>query len=274
MAEKKIIGIIAGKGIYPETIVRAAKREEGDVTIVVAAFHGETPESLAEEVDEIAWFRVGQLGKVIKHFKKHRVEQCIMVGQISPRNLFDLVPDIRTVKMLAKLKEKNADTLFGAITEELAKDGIEVLKATTYLDDLLATEGHVCGPVLKKKFEADVRYGFHIAKETSKLDIGQSVIVKDGTVLAVEAFEGTNACIKRGGGQGRGKGCVLAKVAKRDHDFRYDVPCLGTQTIENCAESGVQVIACEAQKTLILGKSDVVQLCQKLGVTIVGVTAE
>lgn len=272
MGEKTSIGIIAGKGIYPELFVESARLKEPGSQLVVAAFHGETNPDLGSKVDTLDWFRVGQLGKMIKFFKKNEVSRCIMIGQISPRNLFDLVPDLRMVKMLARLKEKNADTLFKAITEELAKDEIEVIDATTHLEHLLANEGLVCGPSLKKKFQKDVEYGFKIAKETSRLDIGQSVVVKDGTVLAVEAFEGTNACIKRGGEQGRGKGCTLAKVTKPNHDFRFDVPCIGDQTIENCHSSGIQVIACEAEKTLLLGRERVVELCGKYGITIVGVS--
>jgi len=266
-----VIGIIAGKGIYPEIFVEAARKHESGVKLVAAGFHGETFETLEGQVDAMDWFRVGQLGKVIKFFSKQGATRCIMVGQISPRNLFDLVPDIRTMKLLARLKEKNADTLFKGIADELEKDGIEVINATTHLDEFMAREGHFCGPKIKPKFEADIEYGFKIAKETSRLDIGQSVVVKGGTVLAVEAFEGTNACVKRGGEQGRGKGCVLAKVSKPDHDFRFDVPCLGAQTIENCANAGVEVIACEAGKTLILGKPEVEKLCKSLGVSIVGV---
>lgn len=265
------IGIIAGKGVYPALFIDAAKKQAPDAPLIVAGFHGETAENLKDSVTAFEWFRVGQLGKVIKFFKKNKVKHCVMMGQISPRNLFDLVPDVRTMMMLAKLKEKNADTLFKGITEELAKDEIEVLLATTFLEDLLAAEGHVCGPPLKKKFERDANYGFSIAKETSRLDIGQSVVVRDGTVLAVEAFEGTNSCIKRGGEQGRGKACTLAKVTKPNHDFRFDVPCLGDQTIKNCHQAGVQVIACEANKTLLLEKEKIEQLCQQYGITIIGI---
>lgn len=265
------IGIIAGKGIYPETFIEAARKNVPGVELFVAGFHGETFESLDALADGMEWFRVGQLGKVIKYFSKMGASKCIMIGQIAPRNLFDLVPDIRTMKMLARLKEKNADTLFKAVAEELEKDGIEVMDATTYLDESMAAEGHFCGPKVKEKFLSDLEYGFKIAKETSRLDIGQSVVVKDGTVLAVEAFEGTNACLKRGGEQGRGKGCVLVKVSKPNHDFRFDVPCLGAQTIENCAKAGISVIGCEAGRTLILGKAEVVELCKKLGVSIIGV---
>ena len=273
MSDSLKIGVIAGKGIYPETFIAAARKHEPNVELYVAGFHGETFESLSSLADGMQWFRVGQLGKVIKYFRQMGATRCIMIGQIAPRNLFDLVPDIRTMKMLARLKEKNADTLFKAVSEELEKDGIEVMNATTYLDDSMATEGHICGPKVKGKYDADISYGFKIAKETSRLDIGQTVVVKDGTVLAVEAFEGTNACLKRGGELGKGKGCVLAKVSKPDHDFRFDVPCLGSQTIENCAEAGIAVIACEAQKTLILGKSEVFKLCDKLGVSIIGVSS-
>jgi len=268
--EKKKIGMIAGKGIYPEIFARAARKSEPSVELFAVGFHGETFEHLKDEVDVLEWFRVGQLGKIISFFTKNDVKQCVMIGQVSPSNLFDLIPDIRLVKLLARLKEKNAESLFTGIADELAKDGVEVMDSTTYLDDLLATEGHICGPKLKKKFEDDVKYGFRIAKETSRLDIGQSVVVKNGTVLAVEAFEGTNACVKRGGEQGKGKGCVLAKVAKPDHDFRFDVPCLGEHTIRNCHEAGIQVIACEVGKTLFLGMDDVVRLCNKYKITIVG----
>ncbi len=263
------IGIIAGNGIYPETFVNAARKNAPGCKLVVSAFNGETEESLSEIVDVIEWFRVGQLGKIIKFFKKEGVTKAIMVGQIAPKNLFDLRPDMRILLMLAKVKKRNAETLFGAIADELAKDGIELINATTYLDDLLPKAGHVCGPKLKKRQQEDAEYGFEIAKESSRLDIGQSVVVRHGTVLAVEAFEGTNDCIKRGGELGRGKSCTLAKVSKPNQDFRFDVPVLGALTIEACSEAGVGVIACEAERTLILGKAEVERLCDEKKVTIV-----
>ncbi len=263
------IGIIAGNGIYPETFVEAARRNAQGCKLVAAAFNGETKECLGEKVDAIEWFRVGQLSKLIKFFKREGVTKAIMVGQIAPKNLFDLRPDMRILLMLARVKKRNAETLFGAIADELAKDGIELIDATTYLDDLLPEPGHVCGPKLKKRQQEDAEYGFEIAKESSRLDIGQSVVVRHGTVLAVEAFEGTNACIKRGGELGRGKSCTLAKVSKPDQDFRFDVPVLGALTVEACSEAGVGVIACEAKRTLILGKEEVERLCKEKGVTIV-----
>jgi len=263
------IGIISGNGIYPETFVHAARKNAPGCKLVAAAFRGETKECLGEKVDAIEWFRVGQLTKVIKFFKREGVTKAIMVGQIAPKNLFDLRPDMRILMILAKVKKRNAESLFGAIADELQKDGIELINATTYLDDLLPEPGHVCGPKLKKRQQEDAEYVFEIAKESSRLDVGQSVVVRHGTVLAVEAFEGTNECIKRGGELGRKKSCTLAKVSKPNQDFRFDVPVLGALTIEACSEAGVNVIACEAKRTLILGKDEVARLCKEKNVTIV-----
>ena len=260
------VGMIAGNGIYPETFARAA-RAAGVAKIVVAAFHDETEPHVKELVDAVDWFRVGQLGKMIKFFKEQGVEKAVMVGQIAPKNLFDLRPDLKTLKMLGRVKERNAESLFGAIGEELAKDGIELISATTYLDDLLPEPGHVCGPELSERQEEDAAFGFRIAKETSRLDIGQTVVVKKGTVLAVEAFEGTNEAIKRGGNLGKGE-AMMVKVSKPNQDFRFDVPVVGPATIEIATEAGVNAIIVEADCTLLLGKEEVVRLCDQHGVTV------
>ena len=218
--------MISGNGIYPETFATAARKHAPGVRLVVAAFEGETKSELSDLVDAHGWFRVGQLGKMLKFFKKEGVKEAVMVGQIAPRNLFDLVPDMRTLVMLGRLKERNAETLFNAVGEEMAKDGVTLLPATTFLDDLLPAPGQICGPTLSEKRLDDVAFGFRIAKEVSRLDIGQTVVVKNGTVLAVEAFEGTNEAIKRGGKLGKG-GAMLVKVSKPKQDFRFDVPGRG-----------------------------------------------
>lgn len=263
MANPRIIGIIAGSGVYPETFISAARKNSPGVKLVVAAFHGETKPELGDQADAIEWLRVAQLGKMIRFFKREGVTEAVMMGQISPKNLFDMRPDLRVLLILARVKERNAETLFGAIADELAKEGITVLAATTFLDDHLPGPGHVCGPVFKKRQLTDADFGFRIAKETSALDIGQSVVVRHGTVLAVEAFEGTNACIKRGGELGHGKDVMLVKVSKPNQDFRFDVPVVGPQTIETCAASGVSGIAIEAGKTLLLDKAVVESLCAR-----------
>lgn len=263
------IGIIAGNGIYPETFAKAARKSVPGIRVVIVAFEGETDPSLEQHADVIQWFKVGQLSKPAKFFKQHGVERAVMVGQIAPSNLFNLRPDLRTLMLLAKVKKRNAETLFGALADNLANDGITIINATTYLEDLLPEKGHVCGPKLKARAQEDAAYGFEIAKESSRLDIGQSVVVRNGTVLAVEAFEGTNECIKRGGMLGRKKNCTLAKVSKPNQDFRFDVPVLGSITIETCLEAGISTIACEAKATLILGRDEVERLCDQHGITIV-----
>ena len=262
------LGLIAGNGIYPETMVRAA-RKAGVAKLAAAAFTGETEAHLADMVDAIEWMRVGQLGKMIKFFKREGITEAVMVGQIAPKNLFDLRPDLRTLKMLSRVKVRNAESLFGAIADELGKDGITLLPATTFLDDLLPGAGHVCGPELTERQLDDADYGFRIAKEVSRLDIGQTVVVKKGTVLAVEAFEGTNEAIKRGGALGKGE-AMMVKVSKPNQDLRFDVPVVGPATIETAAESGVNAIVVEAGKTLLLGKDEVVRLCGEKGVSILG----
>jgi DUF1009 family protein len=271
MGEQRTIGIIAGNGIYPGTFVAGARREEPETRLAAAAFRGETEESMADKVDAIEWFRVGQLGKMIKWFRSEGAKEAVMVGQIAPKNLYEFRPDLRTLMMLARVRERNAETLFGAIADELAKDGIELLPATTFLEDYLAAAGVIAGPAPRKRQLSDIEYGMRIAKESSRLDIGQSVVVRHGTVLAVEAFEGTNACIRRGGELGGGKEVTLVKVSKPNQDFRFDVPVIGPETIENCAEAGVGTIAVEAGCTLVLGREDLAAACEREKISVFGV---
>lgn len=276
MADPRTIGIIAGSGAYPEVFIEAARRKAPGVRLIMAAFQNETREEVTRLADAVEWMRVGQLSKPIRFFRNQGATEAVMVGQIAPKNLFDLRPDLRALMMLARVPERNAETLFGAIAGEMAKDGITLLPATTFLEDLLPVPGPVCGPKFKDRQLKDAEFGFRIAKETSRLDIGQTVVVRHGTVLAVEAFEGTNACIRRGGELGRGKNVMLVKVSKPNQDFRFDVPVVGPQTIETCAAAGVGAIAIEARRTLILEAAKVRQLCEEHGIGLhaVGFTAE
>lgn len=261
------IALIAGNGLYPETFVRAA-RKAGVKKLVVAAFVNETRPELAAMVDSTEWFRVGQLSKMISFFVREGVNQAVMVGQIAPKNLFDLRPDLRLLMMLARVRKRNAETLFGAIGDELAKDGVTLLPATTFLEDLMPPRGHVAGPAVKKRRWEDADYGFQIAKESSRLDIGQTVVVKNGTVLAVEAFEGTNEAVKRGGAMGKG-GATMVKVSKPGQDMRFDVPVIGPDTIRTAAAAGVDLIAVEAGKTLLLGREEMQEECRSRKVSVI-----
>lgn len=264
------IALIAGNGVYPEMFITAA-RQAGVGRLIVAGFINETKPELAETVEAMDWFRVGQLSKMIAFFKREGVRHAVMVGQIAPKNLFDLRPDLRTLIMMAKLKQRNAETLFGGIADELMKDGIELLPATTFLEDYMPGAGHVAGPNPRKRRWEDAQYGFTIAKASSKLDIGQTVVVKKGTVLAVEAFEGTNEAIKRGGALGKGE-ATMVKVSKPNQDMRFDVPVVGPDTITTAAGAGVDVIAVEAGMTLILDQAEVFRRCAEMKVSLLALT--
>lgn len=264
----KSFGIIAGNGAYPFMMARAA-RAAGMERIAVAAFQNETDPALASLVDEIEWMRVGQLGKLIHFFKNRGIRHVVMAGQINPKNLFDLRPDIKALLVLGKLKTRNAESIFGAIGDELAKAGVTLVDATIFMEEHLAQPGWIAGPHLEKREEEDVRYGFGIAKESSRLDIGQTVVVKKGTVLAVEAFEGTNAAIKRGGELGR-KDAIVVKVSKPGQDFRFDVPVIGPLTLETAREAKIRIIAVEAGRTLFLEKEKVMAMAAEFRISIVG----
>jgi DUF1009 family protein len=191
-----------------------------------------------------------------------------MAGQIAPKNLFELRPDWKTLLLLARLKRRNAESIFAAIGEELAKAGITLLPATAFLEDCLAPAGLIAGPKLTRREEDDVAFGFEIAREVSRLDIGQTVIVKNGTVLAVEGFEGTNETIKRGGALG-GRNAIMVKVAKPNQDMRFDVPVIGVATIAVAEEAQLRVIAIEAGRTLLLEKDALVELATRSNISIV-----
>jgi len=251
------LGIIAGNRSLPLIFAKQARRM-GVKRLVAVAFENETNPDLAALVDDLIWLRVGQLGKMIDAFTSRGVRQCVMVGQIAPKNLFDLRPDMRAAMMLLKLREKNAHTIFGAIANELRKDGIELVETTPWLKPLMPAAGFCLGPKVTDSQRADAALGFRIAKEISRLEIGQTVVVKNETVLAVEAFEGTDACLRRGGPlAGQEGGAVAVKVAKKDHDMRFDIPCVGLETAKVCAESGIVVLAVEADKTLVLDEEDI-----------------
>src|SRR5216110_395176 len=250
MQTPEILGIIAGNGVYPRTVAKAA-RKAGVKKIVAAAFTDETDPAISQHVDVVEWLRVGQLGRLLKFFREHKVHRAVMTGQIAPKNLFDLRPDVKALMVLAKLKQRNAESIFTAIADELKKSDVDLLPATTFLEDDLAAKGLIAGAKLSRTEEEDVDLGWSVAKEIARLDIGQTVIVKNGTVLAVEAFEGTNEAVRRGGALAR-EGAVMIKVAKPNQDMRFDAPVIGVETIRVAAEAKLRVIAIESGKTLLL----------------------
>ena len=266
----KRVGLIAGRGRFPFLFCEEA-RKAGVEEIHVVAFHEDTDPELEKIVDRMDWVYVGQLRKTINYFRKNNITQIALCGQVKPGRLFQgMRPDLKAMWILASLKERNAESIFGAICDSFNKSGIEVISSVSFLDQHLATEGVMGKVKLNRSRKKDWEFGKKIAKESSRLDIGQSVVVKRGTVLAVEGFEGTDKCIKRGGLLGHG-GVTAVKVAKPNQDMRIDVPCIGLRTVESLKEAGAITLAVEAQKTLFIDKDKVLDECDKAGICVVGI---
>ena len=262
------LGIIAGNGAYPRLAADAA-RAAGVTKISAVAFKGETDPVLTERVDQIEWLRVGQLSRLLSFFCDQGIHHAMMAGQIAPKNLFDLRPDWKALLILARLRERNAESIFAAIADELARHQIELLPATTFLENHVAPEGLLAGPRLSRRAQEDVDFGWNIAKEIARLNIGQTVVVKNGTVLAVEGFDGTNETIQRGG-KLAGKGAVVVKVAKPNQDMRFDVPVIGSETVRLAAAANIGTIAVEAGRTLLLEKEILIELADRSNVSLIG----
>ena len=257
------LGLIAGNRSLPLVFARQA-RKQGVRRLVAVGFENETDPALASLVDELVWVKVGQLSRMIGAFTTRGIRRCVMAGQIAPRNLYEVRPDLRAVGVLLRLKERNAHTLFGAVADELRKDGVELVAAVPWLKPLMPGPGFQLGPKLSGGQQTDLEFGARIAREVSRLEIGQTVVVKEGTVLAVEAFEGTDKCLARGGElAGRSCGAVAIKVAKEGHDLRFDIPCVGPETVTICARSGISVFAFAAGRSLLLEEETCAQLARK-----------
>ncbi len=266
------IGIIAGSGDFPLILARSI-RHTCDSTIVAAAFDGETSLEIESLADAVEWVKVGQLNKLINVFTSRGITRAIMAGGIAPSNLFkDLRLDLRAMTAIARLKERNAETIFGAVVEEMGKDGVELLDPRPFLGENVPAPGILTKRKPDEEQQQDIAFGLRIAKEVSRLDIGQTVVVKKGTVLAVEGLEGTDRCMTRGGKlAGEKGGAVVIKVAKPNHDFRFDIPCVGLRTVETAAQVKISVLAMEAGRTLLLNREKVLAAANQAGLRIVAV---
>ncbi len=269
------LGIIAGNGEFPLFLARTA-RQNGVTRLIAAAFEGETNPEIQPLVDELEWIRIGQLDRLIKVFTKRGITRAVMAGGITPSNLFaNLRLDFRMVAVAARLKVRNAETIFGAIADELNKDGVELVDPRSFLGEAVPKVGTLTRRKTTSDQRDDIDYGLKIAKAVSALDIGQTVVVKRGTVLAVEGFEGTDECIRRGGQlAGEKGGAVVVKVSKANHDFRFDIPCVGIKTIESCAAGKIGVLAVEAGKSLLLNREAVLAAAEQQAVSVVAISAE
>jgi len=267
------IGIVAGNGDFPLILARSIR--QGGHRLVVAAFEGEADPQIEQLADEVEWVRLGQLNKLIAVFTKRGVTRALMAGGITPGNLFKKVSfDMRSLMLAARVKIRNAETIFGTVANEMEKDGVKLLDSRPFLGDAVPSAGCLTRRKPTGDQEEDIAYGLKIAKAVSALDIGQTVVVKRGTVLAVEGFEGTDACIRRGGALGgEAGGAVVVKVSKPNHDFRFDIPCVGLRTIESCVAGKIAVLAMEAGRSLLLHRDQVIQAANQHGLRLVAVPA-
>lgn len=262
-------GLIAGNGRFPFLVLEGA-RERG-IEMVVAAIKEETSPEIEQRADRVEWMSVGQLGRLIRWFRKEGVTQVIMAGQVKHHQIFRLnaLPDLRMVRLLARLSTRNTESLIGAVAEELAREGMILVDSTTFLEPLLAPLGVLTGRSPTKEERADIDYGLGIAREIARLDLGQTIAVKDRAVVAIEAMEGTDAVIARAGEVTRGKPFVVVKLAKPDQDMRFDVPVIGLPSIENMIRAGATAIYVSAGKTLLFDKDDLIALADSNGIAAV-----
>ena len=261
--------LISGKGNYPILLARRARA--AGIPLRIIAFEGETPDELYQSFAEEhrTCIKVGQLGKMLKALKKFGAKYAIMAGQITPGKLFKgLHPDLKAVSLLASLKEKNAETIFGAIAEDITEVGTTLLDARAFMEEDLATEGILTGK-FSKKHQPWLDHGIHIATEISRLDIGQAAIVSKGTVLAVEAFDGTDALISYCS-KFKTKDAILVKTAKPDQDYRFDVPVFGDRTLEKLDAADIRTAAIAAGSTLLLDKAKLLEKAKGLKINLIG----
>lgn len=266
----KKLGLIAGNGKFPVIFAEQARR--AGVSLTAVAHRGETPRAIEELVDAVTWVYVGELGKIIRVFHEAGVTEAVMAGGIRKVKLFsNFRPDLRGAAFLARLRSREDDQLLRAVAEELEAEGIRVLESTLFLTEIIPSEGVLTRRSPSAEQWGDIRIGFVLAKEIGRLGIGQTVVVKDRVVLAVEAAEGTDATIRRGGSLGK-KGIVVVKTSKPQQDLRFDVPAVGVETIKVLHELKGAVLALEAGKTILLEREELLREAERASVAVVGVS--
>lgn len=261
------IGLIAGNGKFPFLFARAAKTQ--GIKVVAAGIRGDTSFLLKFFVDQLSWFRVGELERLFAFFQGEGIKHIIMAGQVNPENLFKTVElDGEFQDLVNALKDRKADTIFSAVAGKLKERGMDLLDSTFLLKDDMAPKGTLSkrGPSLAQL--ADIEFGRDIAKSMGGLDVGQTVVVKEKAIVAIEAMEGTDQCILRGGRIACG-GAVVVKMSKPKQDQRFDIPVIGPKTIKTMIKCRVACLAIEAGKTLIIDRKTCVNLANKNGICIV-----
>ena len=264
------LGLIAGNGQFPILFARQARIK--NFKIVAVAVKGDTSLWLKMFVDRMFWVGPGELKKLFEVFQKEGVQRVIMAGQVNPDNLFDERTKLDTEfeQLFAALKDRKADTIFSAVADKLKTRGMELMDSTFLLEGHLAPKGTLTrrGPTLREL--TDIDFGLGIARAMGGIDVGQTVVVKDKAIVAIEAMEGTDRTILRGGSIARG-GAVVVKTAKPKQDNRFDVPVIGPRTIQTMARAHAGCIAVEAHKTLLIDREACTRLAHRSGICIVAV---
>ncbi len=260
------VGLIAGNGHFPLIFARSARAQ--GIEVVAVAHDGETVPELAQVVDAITWVKVGELERIIRSFQRWGVTQAVMAGGIRKAALLEhFAPDERALRFLSRLAHFGDDALLRGVAAELESEGIHIVASTMFLAALLTPPGTLSQHAPNEGQWRDIRHGIEVAQAIGRWDIGQSVVIKSGIVLAVEAIEGTDATVRRGGCPG----AVVVKVSKPQQDLRFDVPAVGPETVRVCSDAGVAVLALEVGKTLLLEKEQLLRDADRSGLSIVGV---
>lgn len=262
--------LISGSGKFPFLFAQAAK-EKGFYIVSVAIKHN-TDGRLKKYVDEMKWFKISEFRNILEFLKDGSIKKIAMAGQIKPRTLFDkkVFQDEELRKLIVDLKDRRADSIFGAIARKLEENGLTVVDSTLFLEEHLPLKGILTPSEPEQEVRDDIHFGFQIAKEIARLDIGQTVVVKNKAVVAVEAFEGTDATIARAGYIAP-SGCVVVKVSKPKQDKRFDIPVLGLQTIKNLIRIKARCLAFEAGRTLLIDKEKCIEQAKRHHIIIAAV---
>ena len=267
------IGLIAGGGQFPLLFTQRAIQKGYDV--VAVGFNSETDKELTDQVTHFKWLYLGQVSKLCNYFKGHGISQAVMLGTISKTNIFkDIRPDLKALAFIAKTSRTHDDTLLTSFANLLLKEGIHIKPSTFLLPELLSTKGCWTKRKPDKAERKDIFQGWKLAKGIGKLDIGQCIVISNGTILAVEAIDGTDATIKRGAGLSAGAGAVVVKLSKPGQDLRFDLPSSGCATIQTMVESGATVLVLEANLSIAFDKEEMIRLADHHGISIIALTDE
>jgi DUF1009 family protein len=266
-------GLIAGNGRFPFLILDAA-RSRG-LEMVVVAIKEEAFEEINGRAKTVHWISLGELGKLIRIFKQEGVTQAVMAGQVKHKQIFgSIVPDLKLIRLLASLKAKNTDSLIGGVAKVLEEEGVTLLESTAFLEPLLPEPGVLTLRVPDEAESKDIAYGRRIAREIARMDIGQSIAVRDQACVAVEAMEGTDAVIRRAAAITGNQRITIIKVSKPNQDMRFDVPVIGLPTVQLMAEVNASALAIDARKTLLIDRDKLVDFANQHDISIVAFELE